>query len=331
MAERDWDPKQILDISGYYWRTCALHAAVKLGLFTSIGQHELSVEEIAGNTRTHERGLAMLLDALAALGLLVKSGETYAVHPTALPLLDENSPRYIGHMIKHHHFLLDSWSKLDQAVREGSPVRSRASRDDPERREAFLMGMFTLAMSIAPQLVPTIDLSGRKHLLDLGGGPGTYAIHFCLHNPKLAGTIYDLATTRPFAENTVAKFGLSDRVHFLEGDYLNQDIPGSYDVAWLSQILHAEGPETCREIVRKAASVLEPGGLIFIHEFILDDSKDKPLHPALFSLNMLLGTAAGRSYSERELREMLTQAGVRGIRRLPFQGPNESRVLAGMV
>ena len=59
--------------------------------------------------------------------------------------------------------------------------------------------MFNLAMNLAPVLVPKIDLSNRRHLLDLGGGPGTYAIHFCLNNPQLKATVYDLPTTRPFA------------------------------------------------------------------------------------------------------------------------------------
>ena len=117
----------------------------------------------------------------------------------------------------------------------------------------------------------------------------------------------------------------------MSGDYLKEDILGSYDVAWLSQILHAEGPEDCQRIIEKAASVLEPGGLLLIHEFILKDSKDGPLQPALFSLNMLLGTANGRSYSEAEIMEMLAGAGAREIKRIPSQFPSESGIIAGII
>jgi hypothetical protein len=81
--------------------------------------------------------------------------------------------------------VVEFWSRLDQSVRSGRPVRERTSFSDKEWRESFLMGMFNRAMKLAPMLVPKIDISSRRHLLDLGGGAGTYAIHFCRHNPQL--------------------------------------------------------------------------------------------------------------------------------------------------
>ena len=82
-------------------------------------------------------------------------------------------------------------------------------------------------------------------------------------------------------------------------------------------------------IIQKAVDALEPQGLIIIHEFILNNSMDGPLFPALFSLNMLLGTDAGQSYSEKQLTEMLLAAGVRNIRRIPLKSPNDSGLLVG--
>jgi hypothetical protein len=331
MNIQEWNPGQIFELSGYYWKTCTLHAGVKLDVFTAIGKERLSVGDMAGKLGVDQRALTMLLDALAAMNLLSKTEGSYANTPASLSFLSKDSPQYIGYMIMHHHHLVDSWSRLDEAVQTGRPVRGRVSFADHEGRESFLMGMFNLAMSIAPELVKTIDLSGRRHFLDLGGGPGTYAIHFCLNNPQMRGTIFDLPTTRPFAEKTIASFGLTERVGFMDGNYLEEDIKGTYDVAWLSQILHGEGPDHCRMIVSKAVAALEPGGLIMVHEFILNNTMDGPLFPALFSLNMLLGTNGGQAYSEAQLTDMLANAGVQEIRRLPFQGPNDSGIIMGVV
>ena len=193
------------------------------------------------------------------------------------------------------------------------------------------MGMFNLALAIAPRLAGTIDLSGRKRLLDLGGGPGTYAVQFCLANPELTASVFDLATSQPFAASVSQRFGVASRVDFVPGDYLMDPVPGGYDVVWLSQILHAEGPEDCLTILRKAAGALNPGGLLFVHEFLLDDTMDGPEFAALFSLNMLLGTAHGQAYTEGQVSEMLARSGVRDIKRLDFTGPNDSRILCGMV
>ena len=147
---------------------------------------------------------------------------------------------------------------------------------------------------------------------------------------RIINLAYHMLEDRNFdVEKTIKKFDLSDRIRFTEGDYVEQTIEGVYDVAWLSHILHGEGPDTCIDILKKAVSVLAPGGRICIHEFILTDAMDGPLFPALFSINMLLGTASGRSYSQAQLIAMLEEAGVTEIKRLPYVGPTESGVIIG--
>lgn len=330
MAPKEWNPGDLLEISGFFWQTALLHAAVKLDVFTAIGDGQLTASEISRQLSAAPRGLQRLLDALVAMELLLKVDGRYANSPSGQAWLSKDSRQYIGHMIMHHHHLVESWLRLDQAVQTGKPVRSRSSFSKEEWRESFLMGMFNLAMGLAPRLVPQVDLSTRTHLLDLGGGPGTYAIHFCLENPGLRAAVYDLPTTRPFAEKTIQQFKLSDRIHFIDGNYLNDPIEGHYDAAWLSHILHGEGPEECRLIIQKAVDALDPQGIIIIHEFILNNSMDGPLFPALFSLNMLLGTDAGQSYSEQQLTDMLLAAGIKNIRRIPIDSPNDSGLLVGV-
>ena len=332
MEQKSWNPADLLQLSGGYWSTCALHAGVKLDVFTHLAEGTCTASQLAERVRCAPRGLAMLLNALAALGLVTKHGEEFGATPFAARYLNRSSPDFLGHIILHHHHLMASWAHLDEAVRKGEPIRERVSHDDEGAvRESFLMGMFNLAMLQAPNIASQVDLVGRRRLLDLGGGPGTYAIHFCLANPGLEAVVYDLPSTRRFAAETIARFNLSDRIAFEAGDFMGDELRGPYDVAWLSHILHGEGPEGCAIILKKAVAALEPGGLILIQEFILDDTKDAPLFPALFSLNMLLGTPSGQAYSEGELFAMLAAAGAGDIRRLALQLPNGAGVIAGVV
>ncbi|MFH2203034.1 MAG: methyltransferase [Elusimicrobiota bacterium] len=325
-----WNPGRLLQLSGGYWSTCALHAGVKLGVFTALAGRRLSADRLCRALKTDRRGLTMLLDALTAMELLGKKGGGYRNMPAAEKFLSRKSPAYIGYMILHHHYLVESWANLDRAVKTGKPVRKRSARMDPARREAFLMGMFNNARSFAPLIVPHIDLSGRRRLLDLGGGPGTYAIEFCRRNPRLNAEVFDLPTTRPFAVKTIKRFSMGGRIRFQPGDYLRDKVRGTFDAAWLSHILHAEGPAGCRRILRRAVEALAPGGLILVHDFYLRAAMDGPRFPALFTLNMLLGTRAGQSYSEAQVRAMLEEAGIRKIRRIPLSVPNDSGVLAGV-
>lgn len=328
---KEWTVGELLGTSNAYWRGCALQAAVRLEIFSVIDDHHISRDKVAGLIGGDLRGTEYLLNALCAMGLLSKEDALYSNTPEARTLLCKDSSTYIGHIILHHHHILDGWAQLDTAVTTGKPVTKRSYGEAIER-ESFLMGMFNLAMGIAPAIAKQIDLSRYHRLLDLGGGPGTFAIHFCLANPALEVVIYDRPTTQSFAAETVVKFGLEERIAFAGGDITTDTIPhGPYDVAWISHLLHSNGPKECQQIIDKTVAAMEPGGMILIHEFILDNSKDGPEFPALFSLNMLVNNPAGRAYSKEELTSMLRNSGVHSIKHHPFRGPTDSSILYGIV
>lgn len=330
MRDGAWNAERLLRTSGSYWEACTLHTGVSLELFTRLGEERLTARDLASKIGGSVRGVTLLLNALTAMGLLIKQDDRYGNTAEGKVLLIKESPRYCGSLILHHAVLINYWSKLAQAVTSGQPVKKEPYKDEDER-ETFLMGMFNQAMASAPQIAGQIDLSGRRRLLDLGGGPGTYAIHFCIANPGLKAAIFDFPESRSCALRIVRQFNLEDRIDFQEGNYLEEEIGGSYDVAWLSHILHAEGENHCKQIIQKTISVVEPGGLIIIHDFILDDTQDYPLFPALFALNMLINTQQGQSYSETQIKDMLCKAGLKDVKRLPFRGPNDAGIICGTV
>ncbi|MBW2369653.1 MAG: SAM-dependent methyltransferase [Deltaproteobacteria bacterium] len=329
MTSNTWDPGRIMQTAGNYWHACTLHAGVKLDVFTLIGKDALAADIVAKKAGADTRGMEVLLNALSAMELLEKEDGRFSNTPASQQFLSQASEAYMGHIILHHHHMVDSWSHLDKVVVSGKPVRKRVFFSDEETRKSFLLGMLNIAMQTAPLVVPKLDLSGRRHLLDLGGGPGTYAIHFCRQNPDLKATIFDLPTTRPIAQQTVDRFKMADRIQFAEGDYTKEPLPVGCDVAWLSHILHGEGPKSCRTILEKTASALAPGGVIIIHDFILRNTMDAPLFPALFSLNMLAGTREGRAYSEEQIKSMLLTVGAKNVRRIPVSTPNDSGIIIG--
>lgn len=328
--DKEWSRSDLLSASSAYWRGCTLQAGVRLGIFTVLGEEERTGEEVAAAIGGDRRATGLLLDALAGMGLIAKRDGRYRNSAAARELLIAGAPGYMGHIILHHHHILDGWAQLDQAVMSGRTVQKRSYGAEVER-ESFLMGMFNLAMAIAPLLAGQMPLAGRHRLLDLGGGPGTYAIQFCLAHPELQAVIYDRPTTAPFARATVEKFGLTDRIDFQPGDFTTDPITGGpYDAAWLSHILHSNSAAQCRRFLAKTAAAMAPGGVVLVHDFILDDGGDSPEFATLFSLNMLVNNGQGRSYTEREIRAMLEEAGFDRVERLAFRGPNDSSVMVGI-
>lgn len=329
--EPDWNIGKLLSISSGYWKGCTLQAAVRLDIFSHLGDDIVTAGELAEKTDTDRRATAMLLDALSAMALLQKNGIGYNNTDFSRNHLVRSSPRYMGHIILHHHHILDGWAQLDTAVATGRSVDKRSYGAEIER-QSFLLGMYNLSMNLAPELAKRIDLGGCSRLLDLGGGPGTYAIHFCLANPQLQAVIFDRATSEPFARQTIESFNIGDRVTFLGGDFTTDTIAGGpYDAAWLSHILHSNDEETCRRIIEKTVGQMSSGGIMLIHDFILDNTRTAPEFAALFSLNMLVNNGVGRSYADGEIRSMMESCGLSDLKRLPVGSANGSSILLGIV
>lgn len=335
MAGKDWTPADIFQTIGHTWTALTLQAAVKLDLFTALDrgpENGLTVAALAAAIGGESRAVDMLATALTSLGFLERDGDRIRPTSASRRYLSADSDEYYGFMVKHGAHILPGWLHLDQAVKTGARVADHSSLDteSDEQREAFLMGMFNVARLQADQVAAALDLSGRRRLLDLGGGPGTYAIHFCRRYPELRATVFDQPTTERFARATIARFGLEDRVDFVGGDFLADGLPKNFDAAWLSQVLHGEDPAGAALLVKRGAEALDRGGLLAVQEFILDDDRRGPAQSALFSLNMLVQTPGGQAYTQREIAAMMADAGLGNITRLAAQLPPGCGLMVGI-
>ncbi|MDR0578921.1 MAG: SAM-dependent methyltransferase [Candidatus Accumulibacter sp.] len=331
MDTNDWNARKLLELSGGYWAGCAAQAAVRLDVFTALADGPRDERELAEALGCAPRSFSMLATALVALGLPRREGEKLVAPERVAALLSRASPDYLGFIIEHHAHLMPSWTRLAETVRAGHPgTVERVSRmGGDEERRAFLLGMFNIARLQAEKVAHALDLSGKRTLIDVGGGPGTYAVHFCKRNPGLEATIFDLPTTEPFARKIVADHGLAGRIGFTGGDFLAGLLPKGQDVAWLSQVLHGETPADAARLLKNAADCLNRGGLLCVQEFALDDDRGGPPHAALFSLNMLVRTEGGQAYTVGEIVRMMRAAGALEVRALDVELPNACRVLVG--
>ncbi len=283
--------------------------ANNLGIFEQMKSSKTS-SDIARAAGTDARATDILLDALAAVGLIRKSGGKYANTETAKKFLVKASPLYQGDMLRHADSLWKSWSGLDDVVRTGLPNRS-GTRD----YDSFIKAMHNNAVFRAKDVIAAINLKGVTRALDLGGGPGTYSME--LAGKKVSVTLFDLPETVEIAKQYVRERNIRN-VYFVTGDFHTDDIGAGFDLVFISQILHSLSAEESLALVEKARRALNPGGTIAIHEFLLEKNRAFPVPGALFSVNMLVNTAAGRSYTTDEMKGWLTKAGFRGIRTKPL-------------
>jgi SAM-dependent methyltransferase len=300
-----------------YWASRTLLTAVEIGLFEELGGRRRTAANLAENLRTEPRATALLLDALAGLGVLVKTGRSYAIPTPLRPLLSPRGPESALGMLRHHAHLWHTWSGLTESVRTGRHQRSDSSfRRGPEEARAFTEAMRDGARRLAPGVAAEVDLRGRRRLLDLGGGPGEYAAAFARRNPELKVVVVDLPNVAEVGEAMLADHpDVRDRISYHAADLDTDPLPVG-DAAFLSHVIHANGEDTNRALFRRIARALEPGGMLVVRDFLLDEDGTTPPPSSLFALNMLVNTPEGRCYRVVEIASWLRQAGFGRAKRL---------------
>jgi ubiquinone/menaquinone biosynthesis C-methylase UbiE len=292
------------DLSWDYRAARTLHAAVRIGLFTQAARQPQTVGELAAACRAREDLLEKVLIACCAMGLLKKEGEKYANTDLSQTYLVEGRPLYQGDMIRHAARVWDFWTTLPEELEQTPRPPTEA-----EMHRSFILAMHNITMGgRGPLFLDVADLSGRKRLLDVGGGPGTYSVLACRKYPQLQAVVFDLPQTVAVARRRIREEGLEDRIAFVEGDWDTDELPTGFDAALLSNVLHGRG-SNAKSRLQKVHRSLEPGGEVFVQEFVLRDDKTGPLIPALF--NIMVG-----AYSRRELFEVLEQAGFEAPRQI---------------
>lgn len=271
--------------------------------------------ELAGALNADSRAMEILLDALAGVGLVKKDrAGRYRNAPVSSRYLVEGKRYYQGDIIRHAASMWENFSALDDVVRTGLPARR--GRHEGLHHEAFIMGMHNLTVLRAGDLVGAIGMKGVKTMLDLGGGPGTNAI--AMSKRGVRATVFDLPETVEIARK-VALHEKAGGIDFISGDFHTDSIGSGYDLILVSQILHAFSGGENLALLRKCRKALNQGGRVVVQEFPIEESRTAPPQGALFSVNMLVGTANGRCYTNREIKGWLVEAGFRkiAVKRLP--------------
>jgi SAM-dependent methyltransferase len=308
-------PQPIMELASAFMQSRAFLTACELDLFTALAEGECSSAEAARLLQTDARATDRLMNVLCALGLLTKADGRYRNTPLALRFLVRGSPEYLGGLMHWVH-LWDSWGTLTAAVRSGGSVQTRAVGERGEQwLRAFIAAMHGRARQHAPGVIASLDLAGASRMLDVGGGSGAYAMEFVRGRPGATAVILDLPAVLPLTASYLAEANLSERVALVAGDYNHDPLGAGFDLVFLSAIVHSNSPGENRELIRKAAGALAPSGRLVVQEFIVDEDRTGPPFAALFALNMLVGTAAGDTYTESEVRQWMTEAGLSGIER----------------
>jgi predicted O-methyltransferase YrrM len=320
-----------MELATTYWESRCLLAANGLGVFAALAGGPLTAETLAARLGVAVRPLALLLRACVGLGLLEAAAGGFRNAPASQLLLVPGTDAYLGDALRYAADMWEPWGRLEDAVTSGRPALAAAEYTgaDPARTRNFVYGMHRRALGVGRVLVALVDLAGRRRLLDVGGGPGTYAALFTAACPGLRATVIDLPEVVALADEILGELGARDRVTTLPGDYRTTPFPGGNDVVLVSGVLHRESEATCRALVARARDALVPGGLLVVSDVFTDAGGCTPAFAALFGVNMMLSAPDGGVHADADVAEWMTGAGFAGVERRAFPPPMPHRVVLG--
>ncbi len=309
------------NIRGYQESRTVL-TAIELDVFTAVGE-KAAAAEVAETIHADARATELLLNALTAIGLLMKTGQTFSVTPVSRRFLAAGGQNDSRAAMMHNVGLWRSWSGLTDAVRSGSGAKGDR---DAEWTRWFIAAMHRNASERARAVVDAVGTAGVSRMLDVGGGSGAYSIAFAKASDSLRAEVLDLESVLPMTRGYIAEAGVESRVSTRPGDLRRDALGSGYDLVLVSAVCHMLSSGENADLMKRCFAALGSGGRLVVQDFILNPAKTAPRAGALFSLNMLVGSQNGASYSEDEYLAWMAAAGFVDVTRVRLAGPTNLMV-----
>lgn len=332
-------PARIIEVGMAFWPSRVLLTAVKLGLFTALGQREKTGGELRDALGLHHRAIPDFTDTLVALGFLDRDGEgesaKYRNTPETATFLDRTSPAFIGGFLEMaHDRLYKYWGDLDEALKTGKPQNESKHGGEgvfeelyrePERLEQFMGAMAGISTGNFMALAEKFDFSKFNTLCDVGGAAATLSMIVAQRHPHLKITSADLPAATAIAAKKIEAAGLSDRVSATSIDFFKDDLPKA-DVITMGMILHDWNLEKKKMLIRKAYDALPEGGAFIVIEALIDDARRENAFGLMMSLNMIIEFGEAFDYSGADFDGWCREAGFKRTEVIHLAGPASAGV-----
>jgi ubiquinone/menaquinone biosynthesis C-methylase UbiE len=305
--------RRLTDIAYGFMASKALFTALEHDLFTELADEPSTCAELSARIKVAPNRLQTLLHALTGLGLTVLDRGRYRNGPAAQRWLVRGSPDAYG-----DYFRLQVGRQIYPALVDldagmagtGSAFDTLAGLlSDADQARTFITAQHVASVRPARALARWLPIREARSLFDVGGGSGAFTIALLERNPMLRATVLDLPAVVDVARDYLDEAGVDERVDLVAGNALGGAWPGDQDVVLMSYLLSALSDADVHSVLQRACASLRPGGLLVLHDFMLEDSGPGPVFAALWFLQYVAYQPDGLSFSAADLRDRLRDHG----------------------
>ncbi len=319
------DDKSIWEVflSRFEWP--ALTLADELGLFPLLWERPRDCAEVAAVLEIKTRATEAILGVLSGLGFVVHRDGKFHLTDVSRNYLLPGSKFYKGAQLQLFRDHTVTHATLKEAILRDATSGAHGTdqwssrKPDPDKLKNYTSMIHASSLPAALGLAVLGNVSSVERLLDVAGGSGCFSIALALRDQNLHCTVMELAPVCDLVDQYVAEHGLQNRIASLSANMFSDPWPDDCDGIFFSNVFHDWDEEKCLFLARKSYEALPPGGRIFIHEQLLNDTQDGPLSTALFSLS-IVWVNPGKQYSTPEISGFLTEAGFSDLQISPAYG-----------
>jgi SAM-dependent methyltransferase len=321
-------PERLMQFGFAYAPPLIIGAAVNCKVFDTLEDSPRTLEQVGHATGASERGLRAIMNALVGLDLLKKDRRgKYSLTPESEAFLVSNKPGTLaGFFAMAGTHLVPDWLHLSEAVKTGvPPMAVNQEATGPKFFSVLVENIIPMSYPAAATLGGALKLGKTRRpvrVLDVAAGSGIWGIALAQQSPLVHVTAQDWAKMIPTTKRITQKFGVADRFSYIQGDVLQADFGNDYDIATLGHILHTEGEDRSRKLLKKVFGALKRGGTVAIGEWLVKDDRTGPLNGLVFAVNMLVHSERGDTFSFKEIKRWLEEAGFKKVRKLEAPGPS---------
>ena len=324
--------RALFDLCAGFVYSQILLACVQLEVFEILAERPAGIASLAVRLRLSMEATERLLTAATALQLTSRRGDRYALGPLGAAVVGNAA---IRQMVLHHPMLyadLQDPVALLQGQKSGTVLGSywsyASAGDGPVAAYTALMAASQPLVS--DEVIDAYPLGRHRHLMDVGGGDGSFLVAVAERVPGLQLTLFDLPAVAELARNRFAVSGLADRARAVGGSFLTEHLPKGADVISLVRVIHDHNDPEALTILRAVRAALPPGGVVLLAEPMAETAGAEPIGHAYFGF-YLLAMGQGRPRTVASLIGLLQEAGFAKAQILRTRSPLLARVITAHV